>query len=253
MTPIGSFSLSKNPLAVVEISIILLALCVPLSAAWAESAAKVTHLRGTLSVRHADGSQGLLALQSEVKEKDTLSTEADTYARLKFIDNAETVLRPGSELSVDRYRYVAEKPETGNVLLRLLKGGLRRVTGLIGKTAPKNEVLTTPVATLGIRGTHYGLLFCRADCGQIATVTGEPLRDGLHVDVVQGKISIKNRAGEVVVGPGQFAYVRDGDSRPRLVPANEGVQVTIPPAILLNSGNGATLDVNNCNSLCSVE
>jgi hypothetical protein len=253
MTPTGSFRLSKNLPAAAEISLILSALCLPLSAAKAEEVAKVTHLRGTLAVRHADGSRGLLALHSEVKEKDTLSTEDNSYARVKFADNAETVLRPGSELNVERYRYIEKQPENSNVLLRLLKGGLRRVTGLIGKAAPKNEVLTTPVATIGIRGTHYGLLFCRGDCGQIATVSGEPLRDGLHLDVVQGRIAVKNGAGETIVGPGQFAYVRDANTLPVLVPTNEGVQVTIPPAIVLNSGTGATLDVNNCNGRCSVE
>jgi hypothetical protein len=253
MTTIGSsLRTSTNFPAAVETSLVVLALWLLQSVAWAETAATVAQLRGTLSVRRADGSEGLLALHSQVREGDTLNTEANTYARLKFTDNAETVLRPGSELAVERYRYAADKPESGSAWLRLLKGGLRRITGLIGKTASRNEVLNTPVATVGIRGTHYGVLFCRGDCGQIPTVTGEPPLDGLHVDVAAGRIAVKNRVGEIVVGPGQFAYVRDGDTPPVLVPASEGIQVTIPPATALSTVKETTADEDDGNDQCSI-
>jgi len=213
----------------------------------------VTHLQGTLSVQHADGSQALLALQSPILEKDLLTTEANTYARIKFADDSEAVLRPETSLSIENFNYPENKPENGNILLKLVKGGLRKVTGLIGHSAPDKDVLATPVATIGIRGTHYGLLFCQGDCANIPTATGEPLRDGLHLDVVDGEILVKNAAGEILVALGQFAYVPDANGNPHLVPPNEGVQITIPPAILHNSSNGKTLDVNHSNGQCTIQ
>jgi hypothetical protein len=251
-TAYSMYSQKKHP-AAGKWLIALFMIALSTSYAWADPVATVTHLRGTLSAQHADGSQVLLALRSPVQEKDVLTTEANTYARIKFTDNSETVLRPSSMLNVASYRYRQDQPKSGNILLKLLKGGLRRVTGLVGKAAPAQDVMMTPVATIGIRGTHYGLLFCQSDCGQIPTVTGEPLRDGLHADVVEGSISVKNPAGEVIVVSGQFASVKDQNTSPKLVPANEGVQVTIPPAILLNSGNGNSLDVNKCNGNCAIQ
>ena len=54
--------------------------------AWAAPAAIVTHLSGTLSVLKADGTARILSQNSEVESGDTLTTEKDSFARLKFTD-----------------------------------------------------------------------------------------------------------------------------------------------------------------------
>lgn len=233
--------------------LVVLWLLQAMSCAWALEVANVTHLRGTLWAQHADGSRTALALGSVIQEKDVLTTEANTYARIKFTDQSETVMRPETTLEIADYRFQQEEPESGNILLKLLKGGLRRLTGLIGKSEPKQDVLVTPVATIGIRGTHYGLLYCAGDCDNIPTVSGEPIADGLHMDVVEGQISGKNQAGELLVAAGQFAFVKDVFSIPYLVPPHHGVQVTIPPAILKNTSDGNSLDADKCDDSCAVE
>ena len=70
--------------------------CIP--AAHAATAGQITHLSGTLSAKKADGTSKLLAVKSDVAEGDTLSTEKETYARIKFADGGEVVLRPGTQL-----------------------------------------------------------------------------------------------------------------------------------------------------------
>ncbi|MDO8340357.1 MAG: hypothetical protein Q7T59_00080, partial [Candidatus Woesebacteria bacterium] len=65
--------------------------CIP--AAHAATAGQITHLSGTLSAKKADGTSKLLAVKSDVAEGDTLSTEKETYARIKFADGGEVVLR----------------------------------------------------------------------------------------------------------------------------------------------------------------
>eukprot|EP01037_Dinobryon_pediforme_P034688 gene34688-40718_t len=101
--------------------------------ALAQSVGVVTHLSGVLTAKHLDGSTALLAVQSQIQQGDTLITEANTYTRVKFLDNAEIVLRPGSQLVVKHYLYDADKPEQDNIAMTLVKGGLRAVTGLVGK------------------------------------------------------------------------------------------------------------------------
>jgi hypothetical protein len=231
---------------------VLLALIFPAVAA-AQGVGTVTHLSGTLSALRGDGSRVLLSTQSEVAAGDLLITAQNTYARVKFIDGAEVVLRPNSQLKVEQYDYVEQEPEADGVLLRMLKGGLRKVTGMVGKRNRERVKLSSPTATLGVRGTHFGVLLCQGDCAGFPTVTGRPLPDGLHVDVVVGAISLDNAGGSQVVSAGEFAYVNDSVTPPVLVPPTEGVRVTMPPAISRNDTGGRTLDQNKREDQCVVQ
>jgi hypothetical protein len=167
--------------------------CIP--AAQAATAGQITHLSGTLSAKKADGSSKLLSVKSDVAEGDTLTTEAETYARVKFADGGEVVLRPGTQLKIESYAYNAARPESDNIVMSMFKGGLRAVTGLIGKRNREKVTFATETATIGIRGTHFGALLCQNDCGGVPTTGGTPPANGLHVDVTTGSITMSNAAG----------------------------------------------------------
>lgn len=199
---------------------------------------QVTHLSGTLIAKRADGSTKLFAPKSEVQEGDTLSTEQETYARIKFADGAEVVLRPGSQLKVAAYSYDQAKPQSDNIVLNMLKGGLRAVTGLVGKRSRDAVSFGTTTATIGIRGTHFGALICQNDCGGIPTVTGKPPENGLHLDVADGAIVVRNAAGQQVITSGQFGFVQSANTPPVIVPPSQGIQVTMPTSISQNSSSG---------------
>lgn len=206
---------------------------------YAAAAGQVTHLSGTLSVKKTDGHTRLLAVRSEVDEGDLLTTQTDTYARIKFVDGGEVVLRPSSQLRVASYRYNETKPQSDNVFLSLLKGGLRAVTGLIGKRNREAVSFSTATATIGIRGTHFGALLCSDDCVGIPTVSGLPLENGLHLDVAEGAVEVRNPAGQLLVGAGGFGFVRNAATPPMIVPPTQGVQVTMPQHISENVSTGA--------------
>jgi len=199
---------------------------------------QVTHLSGTLTAKRADGSTKLFAPKSEVQEGDTLSTEQETYARIKFADGAEVVLRPGSQLKVAAYSYDQAKPQSDNVVLNMLKGGLRAVTGLIGKRNRDAVSVATTTATIGIRGTHFGALICQNDCGGVPTASGKPPENGLHLDVADGAIVVRNAAGTQVLNAGQFGFVQSPSTPPVIVPPGQGIQVTMPSSISQNTGAG---------------
>lgn len=222
-------------------------------AAAAETVATVSHLTGTLTVSRLDGTRRLLCTRSSLEQGDTLTTAQDTYARIRFSDGAEIVLRPNTVFKIDQYEYAVEDQQQDNFMVSLIKGGMRAVTGIIGRRSKTQTAYHTPQATIGIRGTHFGALLCQADCADIPTVSGKPLVDGLHLDVVEGAIAATNAAGELVVHVGQFAYVKDANSEPRLVPADEGVQVTMPTSISHNHSDGHTLDQNKTDDQCTLK
>lgn len=226
------------------ISVLLLStVCAP--PAWAAVAGEITHLSGILSVKKADGSSKILSVKSAVDEGDVIATEADTYARLKFIDGGEVVLRPNSQLKVQSYHYEEAKPQSDNIFLGLLKGGLRAVTGLIGKRSQDRVAYNTPTATIGIRGTHFGALHCSNDCGGVPTPTGQPPANGLHVDVAAGAISISNGAGTFTFNAGQFAYVPNTNAVPELIPPERGLRITMPGSIAKTQGVGDGIGKGN--------
>jgi hypothetical protein len=206
--------------------------------AQAQTAGTVTHLSGMLSVKRADGTSKVLSVKSEVKPGDLLTTEDETYARIKFADNSEMVLRPNTQVKVDSFAFNQAKPESDNVAFSMLKGGLRAVTGLIGKRNHDKVNFTTTTATIGIRGTHFGALLCQNDCGGVPTTSGHAPPNGLHVDVADGAILVKNGAGQIQINAGQFGFVANANTPPVTVPPQSGIQVTMPSSISQNKGGG---------------
>lgn len=214
----------------------------------ANGVGQVTHLSGVLSVKREGGSR-VLSVKSDVREGDLLATQQDTFARVKFNDGGELVLRPGSQLKIDAYTFAEAQPEKDNLVMSLLKGGFRAVTGLIGKRSRDNVAYRTPTATIGVRGTHFGVLLCtpdkedadRNDCAGIPTLTGQPPANGLHVDVASGIIVVSNQGGQTQVATGQFGFVASSVAAPVLVPAENGVPVTIPPSINSNNAGGRSI------------
>lgn len=202
----------------------------------AQSAAgRVTHLSGIMSAVRADGQSRLLSVQSEVFEGETLSTEKDAYARIKFVDDAEVTLRPQSQLKLGTYRYNATRPEGDSVVLNMLRGGLRAITGLIGHRNRERVSVQSSVATIGIRGTTFDAQLCSSDCANFSTGDNRTPPDGLHVSVVNGVVVVSNGAGTLLLPVGQSGFVGSAQQAPQLVPPENGVRFLPPP---VNSSNG---------------
>jgi hypothetical protein len=221
------------------------------SAALAAPAGSITHLSGTVSAKRAEGSK-LLSIGSEIQEGDELATQRDTYARIKFSDGSEVVMRPETALKVSNYAYSEDKPQSDNMVLNLIRGGLRAVTGLLGKRNRDRFKLDTGTATIGIRGTHFGALLCADNCASVPTVSGQAPDNGLHVDVSSGAIVVTTNAGQQVVNTGEFGFVKNNLTLPIIRPPQDGVRVTMPQAVSQNNAGGSGIGQNN-QTQCAVQ
>lgn len=129
------------------------------------NAGTVTHLSGTLSVVRADGAARILSRKSEVQQGDTLSTQRDSYAQINFTDGSVMTLRPNTQMRIEDYRFAQNQPQNDGSLFRLLMGGLRTVTGLIGKRGNQDAYrIGTSTATIGIRGPSGDTVDCTQSC-----------------------------------------------------------------------------------------
>jgi hypothetical protein len=185
---------------------------------------RVTHLSGPLFAKKADGTTRALSINSAVEQGDTLLTEKKTYARIKFTDNSEVSMRPGTQLKVSEYNFDQAKPKEDKVVFNLLKGGMRSLTGMIGKRGDQDSYkLVTDTAVAGVRGTTYEARVCEGNCGS--------LPNGLYLFVLEGLINVSNNAGSQNVSAGQYVYVQTIGSLPTILPGNPGIDFTLPAAI----------------------
>ncbi|MEM7196627.1 MAG: FecR family protein, partial [Pseudomonadota bacterium] len=84
-----------------------------------------------------------------------------SFIVIKMEDNTKITLRPESSMVISEFQ---DDKDNESAELSLLKGGLRTVTGLIGKNKPDAVKLKTKVATIGIRGTDFIARLCGGDC-----------------------------------------------------------------------------------------
>lgn len=238
------------------------------STAWAQVVGTVAHLSGPLVAKKPNGTVKVLAVKSEVENGDTLVSEKNTYAQIKFVDNGEITLRPNTTFKIEKFAYDAGKPDGDSASFDLVKGGLRSVTGLLGKRNKEKFALKTPSATIGIRGTTFiaqyvppppvaggpglgqppsggapGSQGPQGPVEQLLRTGGAPgpaapplLPPGLHLQVTDGAIVVTNNGGSQGFQAGQFGFVPSFSQPPVIVPPNPGLQFTPPPTF--NPGSG---------------
>ena len=198
----------------------------------AASAGIVTHLSGSLSVQRPDGSVRILSQRSEVNPGDVLTTERDSYAQINFTDGSSMTLRPNTTVKVEEYRFDRTKPQEDTSFMRLVKGGLRTVTGLIGRRGNQDAYkIGTNQATIGIRGSSGDTLECSQGCAGVTPTSGK-LKPGLYHATHTGAYILQNEAGSQLVSAGQFGYVADAKTPPELLPKDPGLTLSQLPFAL---------------------
>ena len=216
---------AKRRIAIKTLTALALATMCGLGMA-AQVAGTVVNLSGPLMARKADGAVKVLAVKSEVEQGDTLVSERNTYAQIRFVDNSEITLKPNTTFRVEAFAFEQDKPASDSASFTLVKGGLRSVTGLLGKRNRERFQLKTPSATIGIRGTTFTAEFV-APRSPGATATALP--PGLHVFVLDGAINLSNTGGSQNFTAGQFGFTPSQRMPPVIVPSNPGLKFTPPP------------------------
>lgn len=191
-----------------------IALAFPLHAL-ADNAARVEFTSGDVRALAADGSSRVLARGAQVGSGDTVDTGSGR-AQMRFTDGSLVSLQPQTQFRIDQYAF-AGKPAEDRGFFSLIKGGLRTITGLVGKGNRSNYKLTTSVATIGIRGTEFSVVY----------------GNSINVTTGDGAVDVCNGAGCLTVSDGQSAYVADQSTPPVITE----VKTDLPPPPPSNSGN----------------
>jgi len=125
-----------------------------------------------------------LKRRSEILEGDTLITGPNSEIHIRFNDNAILALRADSQLKISEY-HSNEGGQQEKVLMELLSGGFRTITGTFGKSDKEAYQIRTPQASIGIRGTNYEAILTN---------------NTLIVGVYKGGVKLQNDSGVINLG-----------------------------------------------------
>ena len=127
---------------------IVLAWMACLSAAYAAQAGNIARLKGDVYIARPDVPVVTAKGDDAINEGDLITTAKGAEVLIRFKDNSIITLRPDSSMLVKSFRH--EDKASDSFLTNLLKGGLRTVTGLLGKSRPESPYR-------GNRSAHVGL------------------------------------------------------------------------------------------------
>ncbi|MBE0511107.1 MAG: FecR domain-containing protein, partial [Gammaproteobacteria bacterium] len=183
-------------------------------AAQAEPVARVLMANGDVRAIQSDQSVRALNRGDMLYAGDTIRTGKTSSAQFRFTDGALIALRAESEFNIEQHHYNEQTPQQNEQSGQLVRGGLRAITGAIGRERPEAVNMRTPVATIGIRGTVYETIYIPP--GGHPALPG--VESGHYTVVLRGRVAISNAGGELVIGDGEIAFVRDANTPPVLRP-----------------------------------
>ncbi|MBA4315024.1 MAG: hypothetical protein C0422_06800 [Alcaligenaceae bacterium] len=205
---------------------------------------------GLVNLQTAEGKNKFASAGTKLNVGDVINTQAKSTTVLEFVDTTQVALRPNTRFVVENYEYQPEQPIADKAEFKLVKGGLRTLTGLIGKRGSADAFsMKSETATIGIRGTDFTARICKGNectrltkgesdkatatntstadvAGRISQLTGE-----LFAVSVEGKRRALQKgsavfAGETIdVSEGGFAVVSMADSTRLTLPGGSSMQV----------------------------
>jgi hypothetical protein len=174
------------------------------------------------------GTQDLpVTKDTPVESGDALVTGKDGRLRI-FMENGERIaLHPNTKFVIDQYTppESANRPETGRSFYTFVRGGFDAVIASLGRRDTTSYRVKTPVATMGIRGTAYTMIWAP---------------EGLYVQVTEGSVTLTNAAGTLVVEAGQIGFVGLGGAAPVLVDSMPVLGAGAGAGTVLGAGTGTT-------------
>ncbi len=194
------------------IVLVLSLLCSTLALA---NAGLMHFVRGEVSATDGQGGTRQLGKGDSFAAGDTIITGKGALAQLKFTDGALVSLQPNSSFRVDEYNYDGKTDGSEKGSFSLLQGGMRTITGAVGRQNRNNYKVNAVIATIGIRGTEY-------------TAQLDDPKETLLVHTGEGLVEVCNSAGCIQLASGETGRVsstrepKRTEYRPQLPPPGLG-------------------------------
>ncbi|MEQ9488448.1 MAG: FecR domain-containing protein [Alphaproteobacteria bacterium] len=150
-----------------------------------EPIGEVDAIKGTITVIRNDGTQVTLAEGDPLFQGDTIVSGPGAALGIIFVDKSTMSMASESRIVLDELIYDPATAQ-GSQLFNVVQGAFVFTSGAIGKNDPDSVGVTTPVATIGIRGTKYAV--------SVDSVDGAS-----SVTIFEGAVVVQNAAGTALL------------------------------------------------------
>ena len=171
-------------------AITLISVLFSLTNTWA-GVGKVTEQTGPTEIVRARKSISS-AVNTAVEMNDTIVT-ARSRAELTFDDATKVKITEQSKLIIDDFVY-DPKSGTGKLAMKVALGTARYASGQIAKNSPQQVAVSTPTASIAVRGTDFSMTVDELGRSLIMLL---PSCD--DKTCVTGAIEVSNEAGSVIM------------------------------------------------------
>jgi len=150
----------------------------------ADIAGRIIMARGDVQAINNKGVKRQLKRRDSIYSHEIIKTGIDSKVQIRFIDNALLALKAESELNIKAYVYSEVNDKDNQILMELVAGGFRTLTGKIGKGNKEAYKVNTPVASIGIRGTLYDVQI------SFDKIIAGVWKGGISLDTAQGQFDL---------------------------------------------------------------
>ena len=158
------------------------------------SIGNIDRLEGKGVVDRKDGEKNITIEQSlDILQYDTVKT-GNGKVGILFIDETRVDVTQHSKLIIDEFVYDPNS-KTGKLNLSAKLGTVRYASGQIAKNSKQNVVITTPTATIGVRGTDFSMTIDELGGSTIILLPSCDVQGNCFV----GEISVESAAGQVIL------------------------------------------------------
>ena len=158
------------------------------------SIGNVDQVEGNGVIDRKDGDQDIFIEQElEIEQFDTVKT-GNGKVGILFVDDTRVDVTQHSKLIIDEFVY---DPNTkkGKLNLSAKLGTIKYASGQIAKTSRQDIVITTPTATIGVRGTDFTMTIDELGGSTIILLPSCDVKGNCLV----GEISVESAAGQVIL------------------------------------------------------
>ena len=129
----------------------------------------------------------------EVEQFDTVKT-GNGKVGILFIDNTRVDVTQHSKLIIDEFVF-DPNTNTGKLSLKAALGTVRYASGQIAKNSRQDVKITTPTATIGVRGTDFSMTIDELGGSTIILLPSCDVKGNCFV----GEISVETDAGFIIM------------------------------------------------------
>ena len=191
---------------------IILVLFCATSLTWG-SIGNVDKLKGNGVVDREDGDTDIrLEKELDIFSNDTIKTGKGKVGIL-FIDDTRVDVTEHSRLIIDDFVF-DPNTATGTLSLKASLGTIRYASGQIAKNSAQNISITTPTASIGVRGTDFSMTIDELGSSTIILLPSCDVNGNCMV----GEISVESDAGQVILNQAFQATVVDVPERSPMKP-----------------------------------